>query len=58
MSEMVGCSADLNMSDVLLLEHDDGDLSDDELFLLQDLHANNNKRNPSFPYWEHGQDEC
>ena len=32
MSEMAGCSADLNMSDVLLLEHDDGDLSEDELF--------------------------
>ena len=62
---MAGCSADLNMNDVLLLEHEDGDLSEDELFLLQDLHANN-KRNPSFPYWEHGpfsldsynEDEC
>ena len=29
---MAGCSADLNMSDVLLLAHDDGDLSEDELF--------------------------
>ena len=47
MAEMTGCSADLNMSDVLLLKHDDGDLSEDELFLLQDLHANNKKRNPS-----------
>ena len=57
--------AALSVNDVLLLEHDDGDLSDEELFLLQELNSSSN-RDPSFPYWEYepfnldsyNEDEC
>ena len=43
--------AEASLRDVLLLEHDSGDLSDEELILL--LEANEGKENLSFDYWKH-----